>query len=634
MDTWQDVLDWSGNAEAVTYKERLEAQKLPKRLDPGNNDPADHPIDEGHFEAIIAPACNGAFIGAKNPTQARKEANSRLRSVLRKYRAARPAGAAAPATDALPDWERLEAFVEANEGFVATGALFPQGRSKSFRGLRARFGTVPPAQLRGPAALAVLAAMPAEKRRSLGKGLRLLNRMRAMPALPAPVAALLPPEDLPTALGTGTSPRLDRDTVPASFWLSLETAIAAALAPPEIAVDAALARIEAGADPVAVRDEVNAARSRDLTNTTIAGDGYRQAVRWIVRGWRDGGGDLSLLTDVGQIMARPFVEAAIEAHDARARQGGGCRPVRETQTAANHLANLKTLARYGLRDEGRFAVLQLVGKKHRKVIFNGSVKGMSEDAERLVGLLHRDDGGLIRRIVDAPQLIWAEVERRGAGWKGLNRDQRLARCKLAASAAMWVLQLCRPRRRGNVMFDRLRPVLDPGARRPRHTKTVFEEGTLVRIRTPAAEVKNRPDTSIEFEVRGSDAEILRAWRDVWRPRLTALRKIGEENVYLFPGTAAPKRLPDGITLPHGCVSDAWFDECWDAGAEIIGVEMTPQQARHAIGVIWLIAHPGNYGPVAELLEDSEEIVRKKYARSKGAEVAADIRAHALKRYGR
>lgn len=427
MDTWQDVLDWSETAEEVTYKERLEVQKLARRLDPGNNDPIDQPLDEGHFEAVIAPSCNGVFIGAKNPRKAREEANSRLRSVLRKYRTAHPADEIAPIIVALPDWERLETLVEQNEGFVARGALFAQGRSKNFRGLKARFKTVPPSWLDAPAVLSVLAVMPAAKRKSLGKGLGLLNMMRSTAALPDAIRKLLPPSELPTALGTGTSPRLDRDTVPASFWMSLETAIGAALEPPEIAIDEALARIEAGEDAVVVRDEVNAARSRDVTNTTTARDGYQQAVHWVARGWRDGGGDLSLLTDVGQMMARPFVEAAIAAHDARARRGGRCcRPVRETQTAANHLANLKTLARYGLRDEGLFAVLQLVGQKHRKVIFNGSVKGMSEDAERLVGLLHRDDGGLIRRIVEAPELIWEEVEKQDAGWEGLNRDQRLA----------------------------------------------------------------------------------------------------------------------------------------------------------------------------------------------------------------
>jgi hypothetical protein len=259
---------------------------------------------------------------------------------------------------------------------------------------------------------------------------------------------------------------------------------------------------------------------------------------------------------------------------------------------------------------------------------------MSEDAERLISLLHRDDGTLIRRIVKAPELIWQEVERREANWEGLSRDRRLSLCKLAASAAMWALQLARPRRRANVMFDRLRPVLDPGASRPRHAKTVFEESNLVRIKTPAAEIKNRPDTDIEFEVRGSDAEILRRWRDVWRPRVLKLREIGKENVYLFPGAAKPKRVPDDIHLPHGCVSDAWFDECWDLGAEIVGVAMTPHQVRHAVGVVWLIAHPGNYGPVAELLENSEDIVRKKYARSKGAEVAAVVRAHIRQRYGK
>jgi hypothetical protein len=184
------------------------------------------------------------------------------------------------------------------------------------------------------------------------------------------------------------------------------------------------------------------------------------------------------------------------------------------------------------------------------------------------------------------------------------------------------------------LFDRVRPVIEPGAKRPRHAKTVIVEGEGIRIKSPAAEVKNRPDGDVEFEVTGSDAEILRQWLHVWRPRVTEIRGIGSENVFLFPGKARPKRLPDDIQLPHGCVSDAWFDECWDAGAEIVGAEMTPHQCRHAIGVIWLIAHPGNYGPIADLLEDSEDVVRKKYARSKGAEVAADIRADALKRYRR
>ena len=264
---------------------------------------------------------------------------------------------------------------------------------------------------------------------------------------------------------------------------------------------------------------------------------------------------------------------------------GGPRPLDKTQTAADHLGNLKTVARYGLRDEGCHAILQLVGKEHRKTIFNSSVKGMAEDAERLVDQLHRDDGRLIRRIIRAPELIWEKVEERNAVWESLNRDQRLSACKLAASATIWALRLSRPRRRANLLFDRIRPVIEPDARRPRHAKTVVEEGEDFRIKTPAAEIKNRPEGDIEFEVIGGDAEILRQWRYFWRPRVTKMRAIGAENVFLFPGKAKPKRLPDDIHLPHGCVSDAWFDECWDAGAEIVGAKMTPHQCRHAIGVI-------------------------------------------------
>jgi hypothetical protein len=99
-----------------------------------------------------------------------------------------------------------------------------------------------------------------------------------------------------------------------------------------------------------------------------------------------------------------------------------------------------------------------------------------------------------------------------------------------------------------------------------------------------------------------------------------------------PGDAKPKRLPDDIRLPHGCVSDSWFDECWDAGAEIVGAAMTPHQCRHAIGVIWMIAHPGTFGPDADLLDDSEDVSGEKSARSKGSEVAVGIRADTLKRY--
>ncbi|MCB1314260.1 MAG: hypothetical protein KDK29_21215, partial [Sedimentitalea sp.] len=208
-------------------------------------------------------------------------------------------------------------------------------------------------------------------------------------------------------------------------------------------------------------------------------------------------------------------------------------------------------------------------------------------------------------------------------WEDMPRDTRLETLKLGASAAIWALQLCRPRRRANVMFERLRAARDPVTRIALHARTLREDGRDYVSLTPKGEVKNL--RKLEFVIRAQDAEILRWWIEELRPLYIETRQIAD-SCYLFPGTAQPRNLRAGLDLPPGCVSGAWFAEAWTAGAAIVGLRLTTHQARHTAAVIWLARHPGDFAGAAALIGSSERIVREKYGADDSAGIAAEARA--------
>ena len=618
------MLDFYESSEArnAPYKARLEIRKLPKRLGLDEvEDLVEFAADQTIFEDQIAIAGEAAFAGANNPKKARDQANSRIRTVLSQFLAAR---SGMPATADHPDYETVEAWVRANQGFVAKGDLFPQGRSAAIAMIRKWFGHIALRDITAADVRAVLVRMPAGKRRSFGSALTFIDRLNANASgLPPEVAACLPRETLraPNAEKPVSWPDL-----PAPLRRSATAVFDALLMQTTEQADAALFRIKAGEDPELVAMEVNAARSKDVSNPSIWREGQQGHVSWLYRGALRRGRRPQSLED---LLTLDTFEAALDAHAATAK-AGRVRAALETSTLNSRFTGLIQLAAKGLKDSKLAAALQILRKTREAEVNNPYVKGLSKEADTLIDTLHDGGDALYRRIVTAPELIAEEARARLASWEDMPPNKRLETLKLGASAAIWALQLCRPRRRANLMFERLRTARDPVTRIALHAKTLREDGRGYVSLTPKGEVKNL--RKLEFVIRAQDARILRWWIEDLRPLYIETRKIAD-SCYLFPGAASPRNLRTGLEFPPGCVSGAWFAEAWAAGAGIVGLRLTTHQARHTAAIIWLARHPGDFAGAAALIASSERIVREKYGADDSAGVAAEARADSYNTYG-
>ena len=612
----------SSEAQNAPYKTRLEIRKLPKRLGlDETEDLVEFAADQKTFEDQIAIAGEALFARANNPKKARDQANSRIRTVLGQFLAAR---SGLPATANHPDYETVEAWVRDNEGFVDRGDLFPQGRSAAIAMLCKWFGHIALRDMTAADVQAVLARIPSAKRRSFGSALTFVDRLNAdASGLPAEVAACLPRESLRVA---APDKPVHWPDLPTSLQISATAVFDALLMQTTAQADAALARIRAGEDPELVAMDVNAARSKDVTNPAIWREGQQGHVSWLYRGALRCGRRPECLED---LLTLDTFEAALDAHAAAAK-AGRVRAALETSTLKSRFTGLIQLAAKGLKDPKLAAALQILRNTREAEVNNPYVKGLSKRADALIDTLHDGGDALYRRIVTAPELIAEEVRARLEGWESMPPNKRLETLKLGASAAIWALQLCRPRRRANVLFERLRAARDPNTRIALHAKTLRTEGRNYVSLTPKGEVKNL--RQLEFVIRAQDAEILRWWIEDLRPLYIETRKIAD-SCYLFPGAASPRNLRTGIDLPPGCVSGAWFAEAWNAGAEIVGLRLTSHQARHTAAIIWLARHPGDFAGAAALIGSSERIVREKYGADDSASVAAEARAEAYNTYG-
>ncbi|MEX1236524.1 MAG: hypothetical protein WEB56_16195 [Roseovarius sp.] len=612
----------SPEAQATPYKTRLEIEKLPKRLRLDEvEDLVEYDADLKTFEDRIAPAGEAFFAKAKVPAKAQAEANSRIRTAFKAFLAAQKMG---PAPVTHPDFICVEKWVCDNEGFTARGDLFPHGRSAAIASMAKQFCGIAFRDLVPADAITVLAQMPSGKRKSFRSALAFADELRDMaPELPPEVAACLPRE--PLCVPDPNKPVFWPDLPPA-LRASASAVLKTLLQQTSAQADAALARIKAGENPEEVAREVNAERAKDVSNPDNWLEGQQGHLSWLYRGaMRRGCWPESL----AELLTLDHFEAAIEVHAAAAK-AGHVRDLNETSTLKSRFTGLIQLAGKGLRDPGLAASLQVLRATRKAEVNNPYVKGLSKGADALVDTLHDGGEALYRRIVTAPELIEVEVRGRLEAWDTMPQAKRLETLKLGASAAIWALQLCRPRRRANVLFERLRAVRDPDTRVRLQARTLREEGRDYVSLTPKGEVKNL--RKIEFVIRAQDAAILRWWIEELRPRYIETRQIND-SCYLFPGTATPRNLRAGLDLPTGCVSGAWFAEAWNAGARLVGLRLTTHQARHTAAVIWLARHPGDFAGAAALLGSSEGIVREKYGADDSAGVAAEARADAYNTYG-
>lgn len=613
------MLDFIEAAPSLELPDRalLEVRKLPARLGLDEvEDLVDYAADLKTFQEVIAPAGAALFANARTPTRARKEANSRLRTALKRFLAQMTPTVDNPNHSA--EWEVLRAWVASQEGFTDRGAMFTTGAHRAVACLRARFGHTAPAALTGEEVTRVLATVPAEKRKSVRRAVKFLTRLQAgREHLPAEIAGLLPSERLVLPI---------RETrhwpdLPAALRQEAEAMFDAILAAPTLLVDEALARLTAGETAEDVIAEINAARTRETRNPALWRKQYRGVIAWLYRAaYRDG---ILPADTLETLFTQAVVHAALRHHLADA-EAGALRPSDETQTLKSRLDGVKTLAKYGRNDPALVAAIDVLRLKHKVQVRNRHVKGLARRSEALVTELHRGGTPLARRIVEAPQLIHAAAVAEFATWETQTATQRCATLKLCAAAAIWALQMSRPRRRVNLICERLRAARDPVTRKKTQPRTLWADGADFTVQTPALEVKNAVD--LEFAVTGPDASVLRWWIDVIRPMLLEERRLDPADIYLFPGSSVPADLPTGLTLPAGTVSHAWFAEAWRRGADVVGLDVTSHQARHMLVVTWLQVRPGDYTGAAALLGDTEDTVRRKYGRDDGAAVARSIRA--------
>ena len=61
------------------------------------------------------------------------------------------------------------------------------------------------------------------------------------------------------------------------------------------------------------------------------------------------------------------------------------------------------------------------------------------------------------------------------------------------------------------------------------------------------------------------------------------------------------------------------------GTAVVGLDLNPHQARHAVATLVLAIHPGNFALVAAILGDTEETVRRHYGRDSGERAAIQMR---------
>ena len=135
---------------------------------------------------------------------------------------------------------------------------------------------------------------------------------------------------------------------------------------------------------------------------------------------------------------------------------------------------------------------------------------------------------------------------------------------------------------------------------------------------------------INVDVVGTDADILRAWLDRWRPRLIELKGLDPDNPYLFPGDALPTQDEgDPVTLPRGAYAPSTFLELWRDASDVLGVHETPHRMRHVVALLCLAIRPGDHAFTSSVLGILESTASKHYGRDDGQAAAREARAAIL-----
>ncbi|OOY07011.1 hypothetical protein [Thioclava sp. F36-7] len=612
-----DVLAWAKESNQ-SYDAIRELEKVPARLAMIDDDIGMIPADLGYFDRHIAPSSYGPVARrAKDLAKSRSTGNSRVRALLRRFHEAQ--AGAGPERAGRSDWDRLIELVQAHEGFAEEGARFAHGRHRSLFVLRARANCAPQ-DLDQSEIERISGEISASTRKSLRKALRLLAELRVEMLDDPDLRDLLPADALRNPRPSGRATRIVWDSLPLAFRNSVASAILTCLAQPEDLVADARDRMAAGEDAVKVLAELEEATGQSgrrlPTNLSAAESGYQSAIAWLVRAAEEEGLSRDDLTDLASLMTYPFLDAACRQQIARSEASDALRDPKSSQTLKARLTSLRTLAAHGLRDPSILATVDVVRKLHAEHVVEPG-KQKDPEAERVCKILQRSPEAAAR-FVNAPSLIaeHAETEISAARASG-SKAREISALRRYEAAVLAAIQLSRPVRPENLIRLRYR-----GSEGASGHLTWVKKKSHAELRFPVGEVKN--DRTVTVHVMGADAAILWRWMTEYRARFLELRGI-PDTPYVIPGTAKPRLVRKGLTLPDGCLAPSSFADLWRMGTAVVGLDLNPHQARHAVATLVLAIYPGNFALVAAILGDTEETVRKHYGRDSGEQAAVQMR---------
>lgn len=612
-----DVLKWA-ETNGEKYDAICELRKIPARMNMIDEDIGLIPADLVHFEHVVAPTSYGTVSKSKDPDQARKRGNARLRALLKRFQMAH-GGSAAPRGRA--DWTALIVYVRENEGFVERGAKYTTGKSKSLTTLRARC-SVGPQDLTQEELTKVYAEATSEKRKSVRKAIDTLNDLiRQQNHLPA-LGHLLPHVPFEIPKSPDRAERILWKNLPEAFRSDAAAVFQRTLATPEDRAAIVKNRLDAGENVEALLTEINemiAQRRNTPKNRKTAFSGYRQGVTWLWRAAQGLPGPQDAPETVEDLLSREALEKACLDQIARSQQSLNLKDPKESQTLSNRLTNLTTVARHGLKRPDMVALIELMKIAYHEYVV--TPKQMTDEADHYCRKLQINPH-LVAKFVRAPrELALKAAKEIDAARAASNQAAEDRALRLYSSAALRAVQMSRPLRTSNLIRLRHRSTLDAP------TNIVWiKNGQHAEITFQAGEIKN--NSKVTVHVLDHDAEILWTWINVHRPRFLELRNLSD-SPYVIPGQASPRLEKDVLKLPIGCVSPSTMAELWGLGEALVGLGVTPHGCRHAIATLILAVEPGNFAKAASVLGDTEDTVRKHYGRDSGSAASAEVRKSLL-----
>ncbi|WP_157933061.1 hypothetical protein [Roseovarius salinarum] len=625
----KDVEEW-GEANGESDDTMRSLRRVPARLGLLDADLASISANPVRYDREVAGRGYALVSRAKNIEKNGRREDSRVRALLKRFQAAH-LGIVPQNRIVRARYDALVELIEANEGKPGSGKRWNIGRHRSLCALRAR-ATVAPESLTQEEIDRIGREMSADKRKGLRKTVVFLNELARLTNEIPELHEFLPPLQLAPPAGSSWARRMDWDGLPEAFRASFDAAADACVAGEEDLAEAMLARIEAGEDPetvMAEADERGTQEERQVGKPTAAREQYRLAVTWLVRVWENQGNDVDALTDIRELFQKPMIEAAIKDQIARSRNALDLRDPLSSTTLKTRLTSLRTLAKRGLEDMKALAVIRFLQAQHydvprKKLAKTGEESGVFMEIDRIFANL-RQRPELANIWSNAPRRI-ADAARDKIETARLKKNcgQELTALRMFAGAAAYAVQMSRPMRPECLRHGR---IASCGEVHSNLVRTAPGE-KLFTFRFAPWEIKN--DRWVTVEVVGADAEILREWIETWRPRMIELQKLDKNNVYLFPGTAQPKREEgDPVGLPKGSYSTSAFLELWRDSSKVLGVHETPHRMRHVVALLILALRPGDYAFVSTVLGNTPDVAEKHYGRDDGQAAAREARAAML-----